>query len=268
MKTNPTNAAAQNERADQLTKLHVKGDPVIVFNIWDPGSAKALQEIGVKVIATGSWSVAAAYGCGDGEKLPFDFAIENLERIVASVDLPVTIDLEGGYAESPAQLQENITRVIQAGAVGINFEDQVMNGDGLYSMADQAARIKALREAATAASVALFINARTDLFLQSDPTAHPDHLELAIERSVAYAEAGASGFFAPGLSDAKQIEELCKRSPLPVNIMMMPGVPTRTELAGLGVARVSYGPIPYRLAMDALKAAGCEALSSSRPIQA
>ncbi len=264
MKINSIEAKSQDERADQLTKLHVKGDPVIVFNIWDAGSAKALQEIGVKVIATGSWSVAAAYGCDDGEKLPFNFAIENLERIVASVDLPVTIDLEGGYAESPSQLRENITRVIQAGAVGINFEDQVMNGDGLYSIADQVARIKALREAATAASISLFINARTDLFLQSDPAAHLDHLESAIERSVAYAEAGASGFFAPGLSGVKQIEQLCGRSPLPVNIMMMPGVPTPTELAGLGVARISYGPIPYRVVLDALKKAGREALSSSQ----
>ncbi len=261
MKINSIEAKSQDERADQLTKLHVKGDPVIVFNIWDAGSAKALQEIGVKVIATGSWSVAAAYGCDDGEKLPFNAAMENLERIVASVDLPVTIDLEGGYAESPAQLRENITRVIQAGAVGINFEDQVMNGDGLYSIADQVARIKALREAATAASISLFINARTDLFLQSDPAAHLDHLESAIERSVAYAEAGASGFFAPGLSGVKQIEQLCGRSPLPVNIMMMPGVPTPTELAGLGVARISYGPIPYLVALDALKEAGRKALS-------
>jgi 2-methylisocitrate lyase-like PEP mutase family enzyme len=90
---------------------------LILFNIWDTGSAKALQEIGAKVIATGSWSVAAAHGYADREKLPFDWVLANVEWIVAGVDLPVTIDLEGGYGQSPTQVQENVLKVIQAGAV-------------------------------------------------------------------------------------------------------------------------------------------------------
>src|SRR5262245_46334874 len=105
----------QKERAEQFGKLHVNGDPLILFNIWDAGSAKAVQEAGAKAIATGSHSVAAANGFVDGQNVPLDAALANLERIVASVDVPVTLDFEGGYATDPSDLQENIARVIDAG---------------------------------------------------------------------------------------------------------------------------------------------------------
>src|SRR5262245_10290175 len=107
----------QKERAELFQGLHVKGDPIILFNIWDAGGAKAVQDAGAKALATGSWSVAAANGFADGENLPFEFAVENLKRIVGATDLPVTIDLEGGYAKDVAGLRENVTKVIAAGAV-------------------------------------------------------------------------------------------------------------------------------------------------------
>jgi 2-methylisocitrate lyase-like PEP mutase family enzyme len=248
----------QTERALLLKSLHKKGDPLILFNIWDAGSAKALTEIGAKAIATGSWSVAAAHGFSDGEELPFDLALANLKRIVKSVDVPVTLDLESGYG----QVQENVTKVIQGGAVGINFEDQIIPGEGLYSIEDQSARIRTIREAAEDLSVPLFINARTDIFLKSENHTE-NHLDEAVRRAASYADAGASGFFAPGLAEPTFIEKLCELCPLPVNIMMFPGLPSTRQLAELGVARVSYGPIPYRLAMDALKEAGRKTLSMS-----
>jgi len=251
----------QQERAHLLQNLHVKGDPLILFNIWDAGSAKALEAIGAKAIATGSWSVAAADGYADGEKIPFASVLANLERIVASVELPVTIDLEGGYGRSPLQVQENVTKVIQAGAVGINFEDQVVGGEGLYSIEEQCARIQAIREAADQMSIPLFINARTDIFLKSNPADHRDqHLEEAISRAMAYAKVGASGFFAPGLRDVQYIQKLCELSPMPVNIILLPGTPPAKQLANLGVARISYGPVPYRQMIEALKEAGRQAL--------
>ncbi|MGH9883801.1 MAG: isocitrate lyase/PEP mutase family protein [Pyrinomonadaceae bacterium] len=254
----------QLEQADLLTSLHVKGDPLILFNIWDAGSARAMQEIGAKAIATGSWSVAAAHGYDDQEKLPFDLALANLKRIIASVDLPVTIDLEGGYGQNPTEVQGTVTEVIRAGAVGINFEDQIVGGAELYSIGDQCKRIKAIREAAEHASVPIFINARTDIFLKAESANHNDvHLEEALRRAAAYADSGASGFFAPGLRDAKYIEKLCELSPLPVNIMVLPDTPSSKQLAELGVARISYGPGPYRLAMNSLKEAGRKALSKS-----
>ncbi|MBA2524327.1 MAG: isocitrate lyase/phosphoenolpyruvate mutase family protein [Pyrinomonadaceae bacterium] len=253
---------SQTERANLLKSLHTKGEPLILFNVWDAGSARAVEEIGAKAIATGSWSVAAAQGYADGQELPLDLALANVKRIVASVDLPVTIDLEGGYGDSANELQEAVTRVIKAGAVGINFEDQIVGGTGLYSMEGQRARIEAIREAAEQVPIPLFINARTDIFLKADPASHSDeHLEEAIRRATVYAESGASGFFAPGLRNAKYIERLCEASPLPVNILVMPDVPSSKQLAALGVARISYGPGPYRLVMETLKEAGRKALS-------
>lgn len=251
----------QVDRAEHFARLHVKGDPLVLFNIWDPGSARAVTEMGAKAIATGSWSVAAALGFDDGEELALELALANARRIVAAVDLPVTIDFEGGYAEAPAPLAENVRRLIDAGAVGCNFEDQIVGGDGLYSIEEQCARIAAIRRIAEQTSVPFFINARTDLFLQAEPDEHGSCLEEAERRGHAYADAGASGFFVPGLTQPEQIRKICEQAPLPVNIMMMADTPSRGELAAFGVARISYGPSPYREMIVALKAAANCALA-------
>ncbi|MBY0292965.1 MAG: isocitrate lyase/phosphoenolpyruvate mutase family protein [Alphaproteobacteria bacterium] len=252
----------QRERAHLLKKLHIKGDPLILFNIWDARSAQAIQEIGAKAIATSSWSVAAAHGYEDGEKLSFDFAFANLQRIIANVDLPVTVDLEGGYGQSPQQVQKTVSKVIEAGAVGINIEDQIIGQKQLYSIEDQCARIKAVHKAAEYASIPLFINARTDIFLKTDSSHHNDnHLEEALRRTVAYAKSGADGFFAPGLKDPTLIKKLCALSPIPINVMMRLDMPSSKQLAEFGVARISYGPGPYDQTMEALKEAGRNVLS-------
>ena len=249
----------QKEKADAFRSLHVKGSPVILFNIWDAGSARTIEQAGAKAIATGSWAVAAANGFDDGEKFPFESALKNLERIVATVSLPVTLDLEGGYTTDVSELKENIRRVIAAGAVGINFEDRIVGGDGLHAIEDQCARIEAIREAA---SIPLFINARTDVFLRTYPREHDQtELEEAVQRAKAYAEAGASGLFAPGLRDVNLIKELCERSPLPVNIMVLPDTPPSNILAQQGVARISHGAGPYRQVTEALKEAARKAFS-------
>jgi 2-methylisocitrate lyase-like PEP mutase family enzyme len=252
----------QKEKADAFKNLHVRGTPVILFNIWDAGSARAVEQAGAKAIATGSWSVAAANGFTDGEEVPLDLAIANIERIVRSVSLPVTLDFEGGYTTGLSELKENIKKVIAAGAIGINFEDRVVGGEGLHSVEDQASRIEAIREAAESASVPLFINARTDVFLQTYPATHTaEQLEEVIQRANAYAAAGASGLFAPGLRDVDLINDLCKRSPLPVNIMMLPDAPPARDLAQQGVARISYGPIPFRQMTAALEEAARKAFA-------
>lgn len=250
------------ERAKLLHALHIKGDPLIVFNIWDAGSAKAIQEIGAKVIATGSSAVAGAHGYEDRQKLPFDLVLANLNRIFASVTVPVTIDLEAGYGKSPAEVAATVGKVIEAGAVGINFEDQIMGTNELYSITDQCARIRAIRKMADDLGIPIFINARTDVFLKSKPADHGGpQMEEAMKRASAFAESGANGFFVPGLRNANYIQKLCKFSSLPVNILVLPDVPSTAELARLGVARVSYGPIPYRQVMEALKEAGRKALA-------
>jgi 2-methylisocitrate lyase-like PEP mutase family enzyme len=250
------------DKANIFHKLHIKGEPLVLFNIWDAGSARAIEEAGAKAIATGSWSVAAANGFADGEELSMELALENAKRIGANVTLPVTLDFEGGYTESIEELKTNIEKVIEAGAVGINFEDQIVAGDSLYSIEEQSARIAAVRATAESRSIPLFINARTDIFLKTYPAVHTDEqLDEAIARAEAYAKAGASGFFAPGLRDPEMIKSLCERSPLPVNIMVLPDTPSNKEMALLGVARISYGPGPYRQMIESLKTAATAAFS-------
>jgi PEP phosphonomutase and related enzymes len=251
----------QARLADDFRRLHVPGDPVIIFNAWDAGSARAVAAAGARAIGTGSWSVAAAHGYPDGEKLPLDLAIANLERIVRAVELPVSIDLEAGYGPRPEDVFHSVTLAVRAGAVGINLEDGIADGQGIHGVDDQVARIRAARAAADALSVPLFINARTDYFLQSKPARHDAALVLvAKERAVAYAAAGASGLFVPGIFKAAQIRDVCAGAPLPVNVMMVASLPPRAELAQLGVARISHGPGPFRAAMKFVEQAAREAI--------
>jgi 2-methylisocitrate lyase-like PEP mutase family enzyme len=172
MKNKEDNMISQREQATILNNLHIKGDPLILVNIWDAGSAQAMEAIGTKVIATGSWSVAASHGYDDGEKLPLHLVLANLRRIKDNVKIPVTIDMEGGYGENPSQVKESVLKIIEHGAVGINIEDQIVDGEGLRSTQDQCLRLAATREAADQTAIPLFINARTDIFLQTAPDQH------------------------------------------------------------------------------------------------
>jgi 2-methylisocitrate lyase-like PEP mutase family enzyme len=257
---------SQEQKALAFHALHKQGDPLIIFNIWDAGTAKAAAEVGAKAVATGSWGVAAANGYPDGENVPLGFVIENIRRIANSVDVPVSLDFEGGYSTEPDQLHKNIELVIDAGVVGVNFEDRIVNGEGLYSIEEQCERIKAIRKAADDASLPFFINARSDVVLPLPPAQHSiAHLDQLIERTNSYARAGASGFFAPGLIDPDLIRKLCDISPLPVNILVVTGVPTSRELADLGVARISYGGGTYRTTIAAFKEAAQNAFTALSP---
>lgn len=246
---------SQNDRAETFRRLHVKGRPLVLFNAWDAGSAQAVARGGAAAIATGSWSVAGAHGFGDGEKLPLDLVIDNIARVVAAVDLPVSLDFEGGYARAPRELSANLARVIGTGAIGINLEDQVIGGEGFYSVKEQAGRVAACRTTADGAGQpAFFVNARCDLFLRSKAEEHDAvMLDAVLERAMAYADAGADGFFAPGLTDERLIGRLCEKATLPVNVLVFPATPPAPRLAELGVARISHGPGPWRRAMAALE---------------
>ena len=197
--------------------------------------------------------MAAAQGYPDGEAIPLDTVELIVRQIARSVDVPVTVDLEGAYAIEPEQAAANVARIIRAGAIGINFEDGIIGGDGLHDIALQCRRIQVIRTGAEALGVALFINARTDLFLQAASAAsHVTLLHAATERAQAFADAGASGYFAPGLVDEELIGALCEASSQPINIMMKAGAPSPSRLASLGVSRISYGPMPYVQSMQRL----------------
>lgn len=235
----------------RFAALHAPGNPLVLFNVWDAGSARAVAKSGAKAIATGSASVAMANGFGDGEKLPMEFALANAGRIVEAVELPVTVDFEGGYAADPAEAGRNVARLAETGAIGCNFEDQIVGGEGLYPIADQAERISAVRQAV---GPNFFINCRTDLFLKAPQETHDNAmLDEAIARVRAYSEAGASGFFVPMLGDLEMLRRLCAESPIPVNFMTYPGCPSNMDVASTGVARISHGPFPFMTLMGQLE---------------
>jgi 2-methylisocitrate lyase-like PEP mutase family enzyme len=250
----------QTEKAKRFAELHVKGAPLLLYNAWDAGSAKSIVEAGAPAIATSSWAVAEAQGYRDGEAIPIEFAEQIVARIAATVDLPVTVDFEGGYSDDDDELASNVARLLDLGVVGINFEDRVVKGSGLYDIARQAERIAVIREPAEVLGVDLFINARTDLFLGQGRDAAQSVGE-AIDRAKAYAVAGASGFFIPGLVDAALIGRICDDVTLPINVMVMDGAPSNDRLAEIGVARISYGPIPYTRAMNGTKQEAKKVLS-------
>jgi 2-methylisocitrate lyase-like PEP mutase family enzyme len=250
--------------AAQFHELHVRGRPLVLFNAWDAGSARAVAAAGAMAIATGSWSVAAANGYADGENMPFALAIDNLARIAKAVALPLTIDLESGYGEAAGAVGIAIAAAIGAGAVGCNLEDGIPGSGALRDIAVQAARLRAGRAAAGELGLPFFINARTDLFLNSAPASHDEAMvAAALERAAAYAAAGADGLFVPGLAEPALIERLVKASPLPVNIMVTDSTPTLGAMAALGVARVSHGPRPYLAMMKALETAARTALEGA-----
>jgi 2-methylisocitrate lyase-like PEP mutase family enzyme len=235
-------------KTESFAALHQPGSPLILFNVWDAGSAVAVAKAGAKAIATGSWGVAGAHGISDGEKLPLDIALSTLAEIVAVTELPVSIDLEAGYGANAAGVGASVRRAADAGAIAINLEDKDPVTRALFSMVDASARI------AAAAATGVFVNARSDIFILTPPAEHDTaKVDELIERAKAYADAGARGLFAPFLQDATLIERLCEGSPLPVNILMRPGCPDAKTLGSLGVARISHGHGPWAAAMAALE---------------
>jgi 2-methylisocitrate lyase-like PEP mutase family enzyme len=241
---------------ENFAALHVPGDPVILYNIWDPGSAKAVAAAGAKALATGSHPVGDASGFGDGQQVPLDYVFDNARRIMSGVDLPLTVDFEGAYSTDPEEGAANVARLAETGAVGCNFEDQVDGGEGLHALDLQVRRIAAIRRAV---GDSFFINARTDLFLNTQ-TYDDALVGQAIERGKAFADAGASGFFVPRLSDPRQIERVVSNVPLPLNVIAFPGAPDKKVWADAGVARISHGPFPHRALMAKLTEMAREAI--------
>jgi len=245
-----------SSKFETFAALHVPGDPVVLYNIWDVGSALAVVKAGAKALATGSHPVADANGWPDGEQVPIDFAFANARRIVDAVDLPLTVDFEGAYSDDPDRGAENVARLKDTGAVGCNFEDQRVGEEGLHPLELQCRRIEAIRRAV---GEDFFINARTDLYLKVKE--QDDSLvEHVIERGKAFADAGASGFFVPRLAEAAQVERVVREVPLPLNLIAFPGAPEKSVWASAGVARISHGPFPHRALMEQLTEAARAAI--------
>lgn len=240
--------------------LHVPGDPLVLFNVWDAGSARVVAEAGAQAIATGSYGVAESLGFKDGETVPLDLVLANLERILSVTDLPVSIDMEAGYGDMPSEVGASVARARDAGAAGINMEDRLPGESALVPVARQAERL------AAAAASGLFVNARCDAFRGRDAAAEGDALVAEVlDRARAYADAGAGGLFVPFLANKACIAAICEGSPLPVNVLWSPACGDRAALADLGVARISHGHQPWAAAMAMLGREAERVLAAGRP---
>lgn len=234
-----------------FSELHCPGQPLLLYNIWDPGSARKVAEAGASALATSSAAVAEALGLEDGEQLPRSELIDAVRRILRVVQVPLSVDIEFGFGDAAA----TALKMAEVGAVGCNIEDRAPGEIELRASEEQAGRLSEMKAALTAAGHHdFFLNARTDVFLRDSEAS----LGEAIERARVYREAGADGFFVPGLLEPERVSELCAAVALPVNVMSASpkNIP---RLAEAGVSRVSFGPFPYRAAMSAF-AAPIEAL--------
>jgi 2-methylisocitrate lyase-like PEP mutase family enzyme len=239
----------QARRAELFAGLHTPGKPLLLPNAWDVASAVMIAGAGAKAIATTSAGVAWSLGVPDGGGLGAQRAAAAVARIVAAVDVPVSADIEAGYED----LAATVSAVLQAGAVGVNTEDT--QAGVLLSPAEQAERLRQARAAADGAGLRPWINARTDMFLTGS-----GQLGEALERSAAYAEAGADSLFVPGLVDPAQIAALAA-GPLPVAVMAWPGAPSVAELAAAGAARISLGSAIAQAAFRVAARAAAELLA-------
>lgn len=226
--------ATPAQRATLFHSLHTSQHPLALSNAWDVASAVVIEAAGAPAIATTSAGVAWSLGAPDGDRLDRSRAVAVITAITAAVEVPVTADIEGGLAPTPDGVADTVTAVLEAGAVGINIED------GSRAPETMSMNVAAARRSADAAGVPLYINARTDVFLAGigDPE---QRLAETIERARRYVDAGASGIFVPGVGDAETIAALTSAISVPVNILVGHGALTVSELAALGVGRVSLG---------------------------
>jgi 2-methylisocitrate lyase-like PEP mutase family enzyme len=239
--------------ADRFLVLHQGPRILLLPNAWDAGSARLYEEAGFPAIGTTSAGIAFSRGLPDGERIAFREMIAAISRIAASVQIPVTADIEAGFGPTPEATAESCRAVLQAGAVGINLEDG--SRDITRPLVDRALhseKVRAAREAAAREKIHLVINARTDVFLRA--VGEPGtRLDEALARINAYREAGADCLFVPGVSDAETIGKLVQGAGGPVNILGGPGAPSVGDLERLGVRRVSLGSGPMRSGLGLLR---------------
>ena len=284
----PFEQTAAAQKASRLLELHHASQPLVLINAWDAASAAMVEHCGLPAVATSSAALANALGFPDGQYLPWEQMLEAVARVCRAVKVPVTADIESGFATDVTALETSITQIIHAGAVGVNLEDvmpanpahqsadskntdaknadPVRHGSPLFPLPEQIARIQGARRAADKQGVHLVINARTDAYWQAgvDPA---EAMRGTLERGKAYLQAGADCIFIPGLRNPEHIKTVIDHLSTvhrvsPVNILAGPGVPSIPELATLGVKRVSYGSGPHRAAMGLLRRMAEEAKNS------
>jgi 2-methylisocitrate lyase-like PEP mutase family enzyme len=220
--------------AETFHRLHRGPDLLLLANCWDAGSARLIESLGAVAIATTSAGVAWAHGYPDGDALPVDRLVATVGAIARVIEVPLTVDVEGGYSGDPEAVGEVIAKVIDVGAVGVNLEDGSAPPERL------AAKIAQAKQAGQRRGVDLFVNARTDVYLRG-LVPEPDRVAETLVRARLYRDAGADGLFVPKVVDRAEIREIASSAGLPLNVLAWSGLPPSTELAALGVRRLSAG---------------------------
>ena len=219
--------------AHVFRRLHEQG-LLVLPNAWDAGSARLIESLGAKALATSSAALAWSHGYADGDLLPVSLLLATVVDIARVVKAPVSVDIEGGYSNQAAAVGETVATLIDAGAVGINIEDGV-GEPGLLC-----AKIERAKSAAVRLGVDLFANARTDVYLRG-LVSKDRRIDETLARAERYRTAGADGIFVPGLTDPSEIRTIASAVRLPLNVLARPGLPPASELEALGVRRLSAG---------------------------
>jgi len=251
------NQLTMQHQVQLFRELHNTASPLVLPNAWDGVSARLMESCGAKAIATTSGGVSWAHGYPDGGRLPLAAHLATVREIVRAVSLPVSVDVEHGYADDAVAAAAHVAQFMDAGAVGINIED----GAGAPELL--AAKIAAIRELAMRKERDVFINARTDVFLRA--LVPPEQaLAETLRRAVLYREAGADGIFVPGMTDLQQIRQVTQALDMPLNLMALPGLAGLDVLAAHGVQRVSLGVYLLQAALARVQAMAGEVLQSGR----
>jgi 2-methylisocitrate lyase-like PEP mutase family enzyme len=240
--------ASLESRCDLLRSLHRRGDPLLLPNAWDVATARAVVAAGFPVVATSSGAVAETLGYEDHHGAPADEMLAAAARIVRGVDVPVTVDAEGGYGMEPAEL---VAALRDVGAAGCNLEDTDHAAGRLRDPGEHAEWLAAVRRAASDDGYPLVINARVDVFLApffagADPATQTELVPEALRRAHAYLEAGADCVYPIALCEAESLRRFTSEVDGAVNVIRLPQTPSLAELGAMGVARVSWATLLYR----------------------
>ncbi len=247
----------QTERAETFEKLHTASNLFILPNAWDTASARFFEDAGFPAVATSSAGLMVSRGYPDGESIPKSELIAEVGRIASRLSVPLSADIVAGFGRTPATVANTVRRVIAAGAVGINLEDTDPARQKLFSMKSAVARVRTIAQLRGSEGLRLVINARTDALRHADGTPE-ERLREAVRRSQAFREAGADCVYPMGLASAADIAAFLKECPGPLNVMIRRGLPPLSELATLGVRRVSFGPAASYAAFGLLRRAVAE----------
>jgi 2-methylisocitrate lyase-like PEP mutase family enzyme len=232
--------------AEKFQQLHLNGNMFVLPNAWDVGSAVVYEKCMFPAVGTSSAGLAYSLGYSDGQKIDFEYIIQMTKMITERVSIPVTVDIELGYADTIEGIVENVTKVIKAGAVGINIEDgHLTPSPYLEDLGLQMNKIKAIKELKEELGIPFLINARTCVYFNKIGK-EDERLSIAIERGKAFVEAGADCFFVPGPVSESDIKNLVDNIPGPINVLITPVTGNLDNLKKLGVTRVSLGSAPAR----------------------